>query len=75
MIRNLVDKPFAEGVKYLEAAGLSTDTKPTEGLATGSRFTEVDTGDVYAFDEVGGAWKKIVSGPQTPAATNGEGGT
>ena len=33
------------------------------------------TGDVYAFDEVGGAWQKIVSGPQTPAATNGEGGT
>ena len=40
MIRNLIEKPFAEGVKYLEAAGLSTDTKPTEGLITGSRFTE-----------------------------------
>ncbi len=74
MIRNLIEKSFAEGVKYLEAAGLSTDAKPTEGLVTGSRFTEVDTGDVYAFDEVGGAWQKIVGGPQTPAATNGEGG-
>lgn len=68
MIRNLIEKSFAEGVKYLEAAGLSTDAKPTEGLVTGSRFTEVDTGDVYAFDEVGGAWKRIAAGAGQAAA-------
>lgn len=69
MIRNLIEKTFAEGLRYIEAAGLSTDEKPTEGLVTGSRFTEVDTGDVYAFDEVGGAWHKIAEGPQVSAGT------
>ena len=38
-------------VRYIEASGLSTDTKPTNGIATGSLFLEVDTGDVYAYDE------------------------
>ena len=38
------------GVLYIEAAGLSTDTKPG-GIATGSIFTEVDTGKVFLFDE------------------------
>lgn len=37
--------------KYIEAAGLSGETKPTKGIATGSLFLEVDTGDVYAFAE------------------------
>lgn len=38
------------GVLYIEAAGLSTDTKPG-GVATGSIFAEVDTGKIYLFDE------------------------
>ena len=37
-------------------AGLSTDTKPTEGLATGSFFMEVDTSKAYFFDEESGDW-------------------
>ena len=42
----------AGAVKHLvSCAGLSTDTKPTDGIVTGSDFTEVDTGDVYFFDE------------------------
>lgn len=63
MIRILKEVNFDSVNKYLEAAGLSTDTKPTANLVTGSRFTEVDTGDVYAFDEAGGAWNRIVAGP------------
>lgn len=35
-------------------AGLSTDTKPTVGVVTGSEFTETDTGDKYLYD--GSAW-------------------
>lgn len=38
---------------YIEAAGLSTDTKPTD-FATGSIFTEVDTGKVFLFN--GSEW-------------------
>ena len=48
------------GKKYFELAGLSTDTKPTGSLyATGSLFLEVDTGDVYAYNEAGSEWNKI----------------
>lgn len=40
-------------VAYEEIAGLSTDDKPVNGLATGSKFFEVNTGDTYYFDEDG----------------------
>ena len=46
-------------------AGLSTDTKPIDvNYATGSDFLEVDTGDVYLYDEVtdGGKWHGPVGG-------------
>lgn len=56
MIRYLVEKAFAEGLKYVEAAGLSGDTKPTAGLVTGSKFHEVDTGVDYMLDEETGTW-------------------
>ena len=46
-------------VFYKELAGLAADTKPVAALATGSTFLEVDTGDVYAFDEDGTEWHKI----------------
>lgn len=41
---------------YGEFAGLSTDSKPTEGIATGSQFTEVDTGKVFLYDSESGNW-------------------
>ena len=43
---------------YCEFAGKSTDTKPTEGIMTGSTFLEVDTGDAYLFEEEAPAWHK-----------------
>ena len=43
-----------------EYAGLSTDTKPTDGVATGAIFVEVNTGDVYFFNEEGAADSKWV---------------
>jgi hypothetical protein len=61
MIRELVYKGFDPDQRFVEYAGLSTDTKPTEGLVTGSTFMEVDTGDVYLFDEVSETWKKVGS--------------
>ena len=48
--------------KYYEYAGLSTDTKPQrDDIITGSLFLEVDTGDVYAYDEDGTTWHQITS--------------
>ena len=45
-------------VRYIIAAGLSTETKPTEGIATGSVFYEVNTGDEYMYNEASGTWVK-----------------
>ena len=65
MIRMLVREPQQDDIHYVELSGLSTDEKPT-GYATGSLFLEVDTGDVYAYDEEGAEWNQI-------AALGGEG--
>ena len=61
MIRILEEHTFVEGKKFIGAAGLSTDEKPEENLVTGSLFIEVDTADVYLYDEVaaaGNRWHK-----------------
>ena len=41
---------------YCEFAGLSTDSKPTDGIATGSVFIEVDTGKVFFFNATASTW-------------------
>ena len=61
MVRVLSNKTIVYGknkVSFQELAGLHDDPKPTEGLATGSSFLEVDTSDVYFYDEVGQTWYK-----------------
>lgn len=37
--------------------GTSTDTKPTEDVANGSVFVEMDTSTVYTFDYTSGEWQ------------------
>ena len=60
MIRNTTEKMFTDtGKKYIEAFGLSTDTKPTTNIITGSVFVEVDTGKVYLFNETASAWVEV----------------
>lgn len=67
MIRTIVEKAFVPGKKYVEMFGKSTDNKPLTGIVTGSKFTEVDTGDVYLFDESGdGTWTKVSAGYVDP---------
>ena len=58
MVRNIVEQQFDKEKKYVESAGLSTDAKPA-GVVTGSLFLEVDTGDVYSYDEAGSQWDKV----------------
>ncbi len=41
---------------YVEGACLSTDSKPTEGIANGSLLIEMNTGKVYFYNEAGSAW-------------------
>lgn len=59
MVRILVDELFVGEKHYIEAAGLSTDTKPTTDVITGSVFVEVDSGDSYLYDEAGAQWHKV----------------
>lgn len=42
-----------------EWAGLSTDTKPTDGVGNGDVFLEIDTGDVFVFDAENEAWEQV----------------
>lgn len=65
MIRILVEREFADGLKYIEGACKSGDTKPITGIITGSKMTEANTGDVYMFyeDASSPAWYKIQAGP------------
>lgn len=42
-----------------EFFGNSTDTKPTTNLVNGSTFVEVDTGDLYLFNEATSSWVKV----------------
>lgn len=50
-IKRLIATDNNEYREYREIACLSTDTKPTDGLITGSILTEVDTGNVFFYDE------------------------
>ena len=56
MIRAIVERAFTPEKNYVELFGLSTDTKPTSGIVTGSVFVEVDTGKAYLFNEAASAW-------------------
>lgn len=62
MIRITTERIIEGNKKYIEASGLSTDSKPTANIVTGSLFLEVDTGDVYAFAEGDNpAWNQIAA--------------
>lgn len=60
MVRILSVKQFRDSsgeYQYIEAAGLSTDTKPeVENMATGSTFIAVDTKKVYMWNETAESW-------------------
>ena len=53
---------------YVEGFCLSTDTKPDSSdipwLANGSKLTEIDTTDVYLYDEHGDEWIKFAVEPE-----------
>lgn len=60
MIRKIVENKFDSEKSYVELACLSTDSKPVGGMITGSLALEVDTGDIYAFEEGDSpTWNKI----------------
>ena len=44
---------------YKEGKCLSTDVKPTSGLANGSILIEMDTSKVFLFDEQNSLWREF----------------
>lgn len=53
-VRALKYEPLSVGVHYVEYAGLADDDKPVGGgIATGSKFFEIDTGKTFYYDEEG----------------------
>ena len=56
MVRIIEDTIFEGDKHYIYAAGLSTDTRPSANIVTGSVFLAVDTGTAHFFDEVSGKW-------------------
>ncbi len=54
MIRYLKNERYTSNKRLIYAEGLSTDTKPTTGLITGSKFIELDTGMFWVYDETNG---------------------
>ena len=49
--------PNGENGNLFQFMGLSTDTKPTEGIAVNSLFLELDTNDIFYF--TGESWAKV----------------
>ena len=58
MVRITSEIMMSEDERLIEAYGLSTDTKPTTGVITGSVFIEIDTSSAYFYDEDSGNWIK-----------------
>ena len=52
-----------EEPQIVELRGLSTDTKPTEiggiKVGNGSIFVEIDTGNIFLYDQENEEWKAI----------------
>ena len=59
MVRITNETTYPANKRYIEAFGLSTDSKPTTGIITGSVFVEVDTGKAYLFNEASSTWVEV----------------
>lgn len=47
---------LGDGTVFFEGFCLSTDTKPTTGIANGSSLREMDTTNTYHYDADSEAW-------------------
>lgn len=69
---------FGQDDVLIEAACLSTDAKPTDGVANGSECIEMDTGKKFMFNKSGGNWLEVNSGggggSSLPAVTSDDNG-
>ena len=66
MIREIEARIYDETKLLVKLVGLSSDTKPTKGLVTGSEFFAVDTCEKYYFDETAVEWNPASNASKTP---------
>ena len=59
MLRINFQSSFFDHKDYVEGACISTDVKPTDGIATGSVLFEVDTQKVFMYDEASSTWEEL----------------
>lgn len=61
MVRIPIESKYSKDLTYIEAYGLSTDTKPVGNVVTGSMFVEIDTGTIYLYNEEGASNEEWVA--------------
>lgn len=66
MIRVIESKWYDDDLRLAKFVGLSSDSKPTAGLVTGSEFFAVDTCAKYYYDEAAGEWNPATNASKTP---------
>ena len=59
--KELQNPPSLDAVTYIEGFCVAEDKKPTDRIATGSSLIEVDTGDVWFFNEETSTWSALLS--------------
>ena len=52
---------YGDNKVLIEAVCLSTDSKPTTGIANGSICIEMNTGKIFMFNEAGSAWVELTA--------------
>lgn len=55
-VRKLVERTYIDS----DWTGESTDTKPTENVGLNNLFLELDTGDFYYLESLGGITEEVV---------------
>ena len=62
MLTYTKEDTFTTSTKYVDGVCLSTDTKPTAGIANCSVLIEMNTGKIYMFNEESGEWEEVANG-------------
>lgn len=71
MVTYIKHAPLGD-TRYIEIACVSSDTKPTSDVATGSICLEVDTGKIYAYNEAASEWVEQGGGGSSPSTVTVE---
>ena len=59
MVRITNETTYPSNKRYIEAFGLSTDSKPTTGIITGSTFVDVGADHHDVLNDSASAWVEV----------------